>query len=75
MQAEVDKWLGFAAALEQAAASWVQPTCQQANDEVHNRCWHCCSNMQSTGDSVPRHQLAQLLRVVNEGQHHASYML
>jgi hypothetical protein len=34
VQAEVDKWLDVAAALENSAASWVQPTCQQASDEV-----------------------------------------
>lgn len=37
MQAEVDRWLDVAAALESSAASWVQPTCQQASDEVCSR--------------------------------------
>ncbi|WIA29336.1 hypothetical protein OEZ86_011841 [Tetradesmus obliquus] len=34
--AEVDRWLDVAAALESSAASWVQPTCQQASDEARN---------------------------------------
>jgi hypothetical protein len=37
LQAAVDKWLDVAAALENSAASWVQPTCQQASDEVSSR--------------------------------------
>ena len=37
LQADVDKWLDAAAALEKAAASWVQPTCQQAADEVKHQ--------------------------------------
>eukprot|EP00879_Flechtneria_rotunda_P032093 GHRR01035245.1.p1 GENE.GHRR01035245.1~~GHRR01035245.1.p1 ORF type:complete len:253 (+),score=123.27 GHRR01035245.1:121-879(+) len=31
--AEVDNWVDVAAALERAAAAWVQPTCQQATDK------------------------------------------
>lgn len=35
LQVEIDRFLDFAAAVEQAAASWVQPTCQKATDEVN----------------------------------------
>lgn len=35
MQVEVERWLEVAAKLEKAAVPWVQPTCQQATEEVH----------------------------------------
>jgi hypothetical protein len=37
LQAEIDSWVDVAAAVERAAASWVQPTSQQATDEVHHQ--------------------------------------
>lgn len=45
MQDQIDHWLQASAALQQKAASWLQPTSQTASDQV-------CSIKQLTSDTV-----------------------